>query len=95
MNPQFVYESEKTSQDADILKEISQGSRLKHVRCNDRSKPNLKGKFLLMQCSGRLIRAFNCFLLQESKALSDNSHRRRKTRKGSVLATMQDFWMRT
>jgi len=39
----FVYESEKDSQNADILKEISQGSKLKHVRCNDRSKPNLKG----------------------------------------------------
>jgi len=25
------------------LKEISQGAKLKHVRCNDRSKPNLKG----------------------------------------------------
>jgi len=39
----FVYESEKHSKEADILKEISQGARLKHVKCNDRSKPNLKG----------------------------------------------------
>jgi len=39
----FVYESEKDSKEADILKEISQGSKLKHVRCNDRSKPNLRG----------------------------------------------------
>jgi len=39
----FVYESEKHSKDADILKEISQGAKLKHVRTNDRSKPNLKG----------------------------------------------------
>merc|ERR1719193_2238641 len=39
----FVYESEKNSKEADILKEISQGAKLKHVRCNDRSKPNLKG----------------------------------------------------
>jgi len=39
----FVYESEKHSKDADILKEIGQGARLKHVRTNDRSKPNLKG----------------------------------------------------
>jgi len=52
----FVYESEKTSQDADILKEISQGSRLKHVRCNDRSKPNLKG-----------IKSFKRQLTQEEK----------------------------
>lgn len=39
----FVYESEKHSKDADILKEISTGAKLKHVRTNDRSKPNLKG----------------------------------------------------
>lgn len=39
----FVYESEKHSKEADILKEISTGARLKHVRTNDRSKPNLKG----------------------------------------------------
>merc|ERR1719334_1789785 len=39
----FVYESEKHSQNADILKEIERGARLKHVKCNDRSKPNLKG----------------------------------------------------
>lgn len=39
----FVYESEKHSKDADILKEISTGARLKKVRTNDRSKPNLRG----------------------------------------------------
>jgi len=39
----FVYESEKDSKEADILKEIAQGQKLKHVKCNDRSKPNLKG----------------------------------------------------
>jgi len=39
----FVYESEKDSKEADILKEISQGQKLRHVRCNDRSKPNLRG----------------------------------------------------
>ena len=41
---QFVYESEKDSKEADILKEIAQGQKLRHVRCNDRSKPNLKGR---------------------------------------------------
>ena len=41
---QFVYESEKHSKDADILKEINKGIKLNHVKCNDRSKPNLKGK---------------------------------------------------
>lgn len=39
----FVYESEKHSKEADILKEISTGARLKRVKTNDRSKPNLKG----------------------------------------------------
>jgi len=39
----FVYESEKHSKDADILKEISTGIKLKHVKCNDRSKPCLRG----------------------------------------------------
>ena len=42
---QFVYESEKHSKDADILKEINKGIKLNHVKCNDRSKPNLKGRF--------------------------------------------------
>ena len=41
---QFVYESEKHSKDADILKEINKGIKLNHVKCNDRSKPNLKGR---------------------------------------------------
>ena len=41
---QFVYESEKDSKDADILKEINTGAKLKHVRTNDRSKPNLRGE---------------------------------------------------
>ena len=40
---QFVYESEKDSKNADILKEIQRGSKLRHVKCNDRSKPNLRG----------------------------------------------------
>ena len=40
---QFVYESEKHSKNEDILKEINQGIKLKHVRCNDRSKPCLRG----------------------------------------------------
>jgi len=39
----FVYESEKESKNEDILKEISKGIKLKHVRSNDRSKPCLKG----------------------------------------------------
>ena len=37
-----MFESE--AKDSDILKEISKGIKLKHVRTNDRSKPNLKGK---------------------------------------------------
>ena len=40
---QFVYESEKHSKDADILKDINKGIKLNHVKCNDRSKPNMKG----------------------------------------------------
>lgn len=39
----FVYDSEKDSKSEDIMKEIEKGSKLKHVRCNDRSKPNLRG----------------------------------------------------
>ena len=38
---QFMFESE--NKDVDILKEITKGIKLKHVRTNDRSKPNLKG----------------------------------------------------
>jgi len=52
----FVYESEKDSKDADILKEINTGSKLKHVRTNDRSKPNLRG-----------IKAFKRQLTKEEK----------------------------
>ncbi len=37
-----MFESE--AKDSDILKEISKGVKLKHVRTNDRSKPNLKGE---------------------------------------------------
>jgi hypothetical protein len=36
-----MFESEK--KDVDILKEITKGIKLRHVRTNDRSKPNLKG----------------------------------------------------
>ena len=39
----FVYESEKSKKDVDILKSIQKGAKLRHVRTNDRSKPNLKG----------------------------------------------------
>jgi hypothetical protein len=45
-NFQFLYESEKTIQEEDILKDIEKGVRLKHVKTNDRSKPNLRGKIL-------------------------------------------------
>jgi hypothetical protein len=38
-----VYESEKELKNADILKEIQSGAKLRHVKCNDRSKPFLKG----------------------------------------------------
>jgi len=39
----FVYDSEKELKNADILNEIKGGHKLRHVKCNDRSKPNLKG----------------------------------------------------
>merc|ERR1712141_220522 len=39
----FLYDSEKSKKDEDILKDIEKGVRLKHVRTNDRSKPNLRG----------------------------------------------------
>jgi len=55
----FVYESEKDSENADILTEISQGAKLKRVRCNDRSKPNLKG-----------IKSFKRQLTKEEKTKS-------------------------
>jgi hypothetical protein len=38
-----LYDSEKSKRDEDILKDIEKGVRLKHVRTNDRSKPNLRG----------------------------------------------------
>lgn len=44
---QFVYESEK-KEDGDthnkLLKQIQGGIKLKKIRTNDRSKPNLDGK---------------------------------------------------
>ena len=40
---QYLYDSEKSKKDEDILKDIEKGVRLKHVRTNDRSKPNLRG----------------------------------------------------
>ena len=40
---QFLYDSEKSKRDEDILKDIEKGVRLKHVKTNDRSKPNLRG----------------------------------------------------
>lgn len=52
----FVYESEKDSKNADILKEIQRGAKLRHVKCNDRSKPNLRG-----------IRSFKRQLTKEEK----------------------------
>ena len=39
---QFMFESEN-SNNVDILKEIAKGIKLRHVKTNDRSKPNLKG----------------------------------------------------
>jgi len=38
-----VFESE--NREADILKEIEKGIRLRHVKTDDRSNPNLKGDF--------------------------------------------------
>ncbi|CAB4058077.1 unnamed protein product [Lepeophtheirus salmonis] len=40
---QFVFDSEKTKEKKSILKDIKKGVRLKHVKTNDRSKPNLRG----------------------------------------------------
>ena len=40
---QYLYDSEKSKKEEDILKDIEKGVRLKHVRTNDRSKPNLRG----------------------------------------------------
>lgn len=45
---QFVYESEKKGADNShhkLLKEIQGGVKLRKIKCNDRSKPNLDGKF--------------------------------------------------
>ena len=47
-NFQFLYDSEKTKQEEDILKDIEKGVRLKHVKTNDRSKPNLRGKHCIV-----------------------------------------------
>ena len=41
---QFIYESERNAHNKDILQDIKKGVRLKHVRTDDRSKPNLRGK---------------------------------------------------
>ena len=44
---QFIYESEQKAAEHDIFDEIKKGVRLKHVRTNDRSKPNLQGEFTI------------------------------------------------
>ncbi len=41
---QYIYESERHVPNKDILRDIKKGVKLKHVRTNDRSKPNLRGK---------------------------------------------------
>ncbi len=43
---QFIYESERHVPNQDILRDIKKGVKLKHVRTNDRSKPNLRGRCL-------------------------------------------------
>ena len=45
---QFIYESEQKAAEHDIFDEIKKGVRLKHVRTNDRSKPNLQGEFKIL-----------------------------------------------
>lgn len=40
---QYVYESEKGNMHNQLLKQINQGIKLKQVKTNDRSKPNLDG----------------------------------------------------
>ena len=40
---QFIFESEKPNSHNELLKEINKGVKLKKVRTNDRSKPNLEG----------------------------------------------------
>ena len=52
----FDNESPLDERDKDILKDIQKGVRLKHVRTNDRSKPNLRG-----------IRSFKRQLTKEEK----------------------------
>ena len=43
---QFVFESEKAKESAGakLMNDIRSGVKLKRVRCNDRSRPNLQGK---------------------------------------------------
>ena len=41
---QFIYDSEKDQANKDILVDIKKGKRLRHVKTNDRSKPNLRGE---------------------------------------------------
>ena len=45
---QFVFESEKAKESdaVKLLNDIRSGVKLKKVRCNDRSRPNLQGKQL-------------------------------------------------
>ena len=38
-----MYDNEKSKKDEDILKDIEKGVKLKRVKTNDRSKPNLRG----------------------------------------------------
>lgn len=40
---QFIFESEKPNSHNILLKEINKGVKLKKVKTNDRSKPNLEG----------------------------------------------------
>lgn len=44
MKFQFIYDSEKNLAENDIFHEIKKGVKLRHVKTNDRSKPNLMGK---------------------------------------------------
>lgn len=45
---QFLYESEKSNVHNVLLKQIESGVALKHVQCNDRSKPKLDGKYICL-----------------------------------------------
>lgn len=40
---QYVYESEQGNMHNQLLKQINQGIKLKTVKTNDRSRPNLEG----------------------------------------------------